>query len=165
MDLNVIQDYIAELSPFLKILAIILISAIPVVEQRGSIPIGIFVGVHPAVVFITAYLGSLLPAPFILLLFDVIYEWLKKFRVFRPLINLIDHKIRKNTPRLEKYKEIGLIAFIAIPLPTTGIWTGSAVASFLGLDFKKSLVCAALGGLASAIVLTIGSYIAYINTL
>ncbi|MBV1822411.1 small multi-drug export protein, partial [Bacteroidales bacterium MSK.15.36] len=52
------------------------------------------------------------------------------------------------------YKEIGLIIFVGIPLPTTGLWTGSAVAAFMGLDFKKSLFCAMIGGLISAIVIT-----------
>lgn len=68
---------------------------------------------------------------------------------------LIDHKIAKNSDKLEKRKEIGLILFVAIPLPTTGIWTGSAVAAFLGLDFKKSLLCNFIGAVLSATVITI----------
>ncbi len=40
---------------------------------------------------------------------------------------------------------MGLIVFIAIPLPGTGVWTGSAIASTLGFDYKKSQLCAALG--------------------
>jgi uncharacterized membrane protein len=55
---------------------------------------------------------------------------------------------------MEKYKEVGLITFIAIPLPTTGVWTGTAVAAFLKLDFKKSVICAAIGGLLSATIIT-----------
>ncbi|SHE70342.1 COG2426 family protein [Clostridium fallax] len=138
-----------------KLLAVFLLSAVPVVEQRGAIPLGFLYQYNPFLIFVVSYLGSLIPAPFILLLFDKIYNFLKKYERFDKVVNLIDGKISKNKGNLEKYKEIGLITFIAIPLPTTGVWTGCAVAAFLGLDFKKSFLCAAIGALISAIFITI----------
>ena len=83
--------------------------------------------------------GSLIPAPIILLLFNPIFNWLKKFKFLNWFTGFIENRLQKNTPKIEKYKEIGLIIFIGIPLPTTGVWTGSAVAAVLGLDMKKSL--------------------------
>ena len=140
----------------MDLLKVFFLSAVPIIEQRGAIPMGILAfNINPLAVFIVSYLGSLLPVPFILLLLNIIFEWMKKYKIFSPINNIIDKKLRKNTPKLEKYKEIGLIAFVAIPLPTTGLWTGSAVAAFLGLDFKKSFFCAALGGFISAVVITI----------
>ncbi|SHJ15139.1 Uncharacterized membrane protein [Clostridium amylolyticum] len=139
-----------------KWLFIFLFSAVPLVEQRGAIPIGILAyHYNPFLVFLVSYLGSLLPAPIILLLFNKIYDWMKGIKQFDFITNIIDNKIRKNKGKLEQYKEIGLITFIAIPLPTTGVWTGTAIAAFLGLDFKKSLLCAAIGGLLSAIIITL----------
>lgn len=137
------------------------ISAVPVIEQRGSIPIGILLyNLNPALVFLTCLLGSLIPSPIILLLFNPIFNWLKKLKFLNWFTNFVEKKLQKNTPRIEKYKEIGLIIFIAIPLPTTGVWTGSGVAAILGLDIKKSLFCAFLGALISAIILTTLSYFA-----
>lgn len=134
---------------------VLLLSATPLIEQRGAIPYAIYAGMEPLQAFIVGYLGSLIPAPFILLLFNAIYKWLKKYPKFEKITNLIDNKISKNKHNLEKYKEIGLIAFIAIPLPTTGVWTGTAIAAFLGLDFKKSMFCAAVGAAGSAILITV----------
>lgn len=139
-----------------KILQIFLLSAVPIVEQRGAIPMGILSGLNPVTVFWVSFFGSMLPVPFILLLFNKIFTWMKRYKAFEKISNLIERKIDKNSSKLEKYKEIGLITFIAIPLPTTGVWTGSAVAAFLKLDFKKSLFCAAIGALISAIILTGG---------
>ena len=48
-----------------------------------------------------------------------------------------------------------LVTFIGIPLPTTGVWTGTAIATFLKLDFKKTMFCAMVGALLSAIVITL----------
>lgn len=139
----------------MELLTVFLMSAVPIVEQRGAIPMGIFAyNMNPILVLIVSFIGSLLPVPFILLLFNSIFKWMKKYKIFEPLNNIIENKIQKNTGKLEKYKEIGLIIFIGIPLPTTGLWTGSAVAAFMGLDFKKSFFCAMIGGLISAIVIT-----------
>ena len=139
----------------MKILLIsFLMSAVPLIEQRGAIPYGIFSGQPAWLVFLVSLVGSILPVPFILLLFNQIYQWLLKWQFFDRVVKHIDKKIAKNQATFEKYEELALIIFIAIPLPTTGLWTGSAIASFLKLDFKKSLFCAVLGGIVSATIIT-----------
>ena len=144
----------------MEIIKIFLISAAPLVEQRGAIPIGILsYNVNPIVVFAVSYLGSLFPVPFILLLFNVIFDWMKRFKFFNVINRYIEKKLDRGSKKIEKYKEIGLIILVAIPLPTTGLWTGSAVASFLKLDFKKSFIYIALGGIISAVLITILSLV------
>lgn len=130
-------------------------AAVPLIEQRGAIPYGIFSGQPAWLVFVLALVGSLLPVPIILLMFNKIYEWLLRYKFFSQLVKHIDKKIAKNQATFEKYEELALIIFIAIPLPTTGLWTGSAIAAFLKLDFKKSMACAAVGGALSAIIITL----------
>lgn len=144
----------------MNLLKVFFISAVPLIEQRGAIPIGIIgYNINPYIVMFVSFLGSLLPVPFILLLFNKIFTWMKKYKRLEKINNFIENKLRKNSGKMEKYKEIGLIIFVAIPLPTTGLWTGSAVASFLGLDFKKSFICTALGGVCSAVIITILSVV------
>lgn len=141
-----------------NLLKVFLLSAVPLIEQRGAIPMGIIAyDMNPSLVFLISFLGSMLPVPFILLLFNKIFAWMKKYEFFSKINEFIEKKINKNSAHMEKYKEIGLITFIAIPLPTTGIWTGSAVAAFLNLDFKKSVLCATVGGIISAVLITIAS--------
>ncbi|WP_461205938.1 COG2426 family protein [Clostridium sp. DL1XJH146] len=138
-----------------NILKVMVMSVTPLIEQRGAIPFGIIVyGINPYLVFVISFLSSLIPVPFILLLFNKIFDWMKQYRVFYSFSNFIQRKIDKNKGKMEKYEEIGLTAFIAVPLPTTGIWTGTVVAAFLKLDFKKSVLCAAIGGLISATIIT-----------
>ena len=136
-------------------LQVFILSMIPIIEQRGAIPLGFVYEMEPFTIFLLALLGSLAPSPFILLLFKQIYKFLKSKPFFKRFVDLIDHKIAKNTDKLESRKEIGLILFVAIPLPTTGIWTGSAVAAFLGLDFKKSFISIFIGAVLSATIITI----------
>lgn len=139
----------------MKWLKVLLLAAVPLTELKGAIPYGIYeYNINPIAVFLLTFIGSLLPVPFILICFNKIFEWLGKYKAFSGIYNLIDRKISKNKVKFEKFKEIALITFIAIPLPTTGVWTGTAIAAFLKLDFKKSVMCAVIGSFLCGIIVT-----------
>ena len=55
---------------------------------------------------------------------------------------------------IEKYEEIGLMFFVAIPLPITGAWTGSLAAYLLGLNLWKSILFIFLGVLIAGVVVS-----------
>ena len=145
----------------MQLLKIFLISMVPLIEQRGAIPVGI-IGYHlnPITVFLVSLIGSFVPAPFVYLFFNKILAWMKTVKMLHKFTDFIDKKIKKGAKQVEKYMEIGLTIFVGIPLPTTGLWTGSAIAAFLGLDFKKSMICVFLGGIISAVIITIVSMVA-----
>lgn len=145
----------------MKILYIMLISMVPLIEQRGAIPVGILgYQMNPWLVGIVSLIGSFIPAPFIYFFFNKIFAWMKTIKLFDKFTNFVEKKVQKGSKKLEKYKEIGLITFVGIPLPTTGLWTGTAVAAFMGLDFKKSMVCVFLGGIISAVLIAVLSVMA-----
>ena len=133
-------------------------SAIPLTEQRAAIPLGIWaMGLPPVPVMLVSLLGSMLPTPFVLLFFNKVIEFLSRFPKLGFFTNFIKRKVRAGSAKVERYKEVGLILFIGIPLPMTGLWTGSMIAAFLGFDMKKTLLCAFLGGVISAVVVTSAS--------
>lgn len=135
-------------------LKVLLLSAVPLIEQKGAIPLGIFeYHINPIAVFLLTFFGSLLPVPFVLIFFNKIFKWLGKYPLFSGIYNLIDRKINKNKAKFEKFEEIALITFIAIPLPTTGVWTGTAIAAFLKLDFKRSVMCAVIGSFLCGLII------------
>lgn len=134
---------------------------VPLIEQRGAIPVGILAyGLNPWLVAVVSLIGSFIPAPFIYFFFNKIFAWMKTIKFFDKFTNFVEKKVQKGSKQLEKYKEIGLITFVGIPLPTTGLWTGTAVAAFMGLDFKKSMVCVFLGGIISAALIAVFSMVA-----
>ena len=145
----------------MNLLYIFLISMVPLIEQRGAIPVGVIAyGINPYLVFIVSLIGSFVPAPFIYFFFNAIFGWMKKIKQLNKFTHFIENKVQKGSKKLEKYKEIGLITFVGIPLPTTGLWTGTAIAAFMGLEFKKSMICVFLGGIISAVIITIISVVA-----
>lgn len=136
-------------------LIILIGSAIPITEQRATIPLGIYWDMNPWLVFLLAFIGSLMPVPFLLLLYTRILALLSRVSWLSWLTQAIDQKVRRYAQKFEKSTEAALIIFVAIPLPGTGLWTGSMVASLLGFNFVKSLICVTLGGLISATGLTL----------
>lgn len=137
-------------------LVVLIGSAIPITEMRVTIPAGILAwNMNPWLAMLLGFLGSLLPVPFLLLFFASILKWMHQFPALRGLTQFIDNKIQKNVHHFEKSSEAALVIFVAIPLPGTGLWTGSAVASVLGFKFWRSFFCVAAGGALSAIILTI----------
>lgn len=134
---------------------VLVLSMVPLIEQRGAIPLGIIVyDLNPFAVFAVSFLGSLIPVPFILFFFSRIFEWLGKTKILGWFYRFIDRKVNKGRAKVEKYEKWGLIIFVAIPLPTTGLWTGSAVAAFLQMDWKKASIYIVTGGLISAAAIT-----------
>ncbi len=138
-----------------EFIEVLLLSMVPLIEQRGAIPLGIIVhNLNPWAVFIVSFLGSLIPVPFILFFFSYIFEWLGKTKLLKWFYDFVEKKVQKGKGKVEKYEKWGLIIFVAIPLPTTGLWTGSAVAAFLKMNKKKAAIYIIIGGLISAAVIT-----------
>ena len=106
---------------------VIFISMIPFIELRGAIPVAMLVyhwEWYYAYVF--CVLGNLIPVPFILLFLHRIEKWLRNYRTWdRIMTKLFARTRKKATSKIERYEELGLIVFVAIPLPVTGAWTGS----------------------------------------
>ncbi len=142
-----------------KLAATFVISMLPVVELRGGIPYGVGFGLNPWAALLAAMLGNIAPIPFILLLLDNLLEFLKKRQgIAGKFANWLENKAYKNKAAIEKYKALGLIILVAIPLPGTGAWTGAIVATVLRLDRRKSFPCIVAGVAIAGIIVTAISY-------
>lgn len=136
-------------------LQVIFLSAVPLIEQRGAIPLGILNHMNPIEVFFLSLFGSLLPVLPILFLIEKFYLFASKTPKLKPLVKIIDKKVIKNSHKFNKYKELALITFVAVPLPTTGLYTGSLIAGILKFDRLKAFACILIGGILSAGILTL----------
>jgi uncharacterized membrane protein len=148
------QDLVAKgLSPEL---AVFLTSMLPIIELRGALPLAINVfDISWPKAFLIAYIGNLIPAPVILWLLGPVVKLLSKIGIFNRFFTWLFERTRKKSSKvIEKYEEIGLMAFVAIPLPGTGAWTGALIAFLFGLDFKKSLLIIAIGVLIAGVIVT-----------
>lgn len=125
------------------------ISMLPIVELRGAIPYAVANDLNLLISFPLSVIGNLLPIPFLLLYGGKVLRYFAKFDKigwpFRKILELGEKKVTKKITSMEKSLFLGLLAFVAIPLPGTGAWTGALVAITLNLDFKKSFWPIVLG--------------------
>lgn len=117
----------------------LLVAMLPVVELRGAIPYGIVVGLAPWPTFLAAVIGNMIPVPFILMLIRKIFGWLRAFPWWREKIDSLEKHAHLKGRVVHKYRTLGLLILVAIPLPGTGAWTGSLVASILDIRLKTAV--------------------------
>jgi len=156
----IMELFVKEILNFLpRELAVLFIAALPVIELRGAIPIGISLGLSPFYATIISLIGSMIPAPFILFTIKPIFVRLKKTRLFKKLVDkLTDRSLKYNGEKIQKYGVWGLVLVVAIPLPGTGVWSGSLAAALLNMQFKQALSAIFIGNIIAAILVMILSY-------
>ncbi|MBN1368081.1 MAG: small multi-drug export protein [Dehalococcoidales bacterium] len=137
-------------------LIIIIISALPIIELRGAIPVGInLFGMPWYFVILLAIIGNLLPVPLLLLFFQTLVKYIRRIPLGAKLVNPIVRHAEKHSASVEKYQRIGLIIFVGIPLPWTGAWTASIISSLLGISFARAFFAIAAGVVISGIIVTV----------
>lgn len=137
---------------------IFIISMVPILELRGGMVAASLLQVEAARALAFCIIGNILPVPFILLLITPVFNWMKKTKTFRPLVEKIESKAMGKKEKIEKYEFWGLVLFVGIPLPGTGAWTGALIAALLGIKLKKAFPAIVLGILLASIIMLIFSY-------
>lgn len=136
-----------------------LVSMVPVVELRAGIPYGVAAGLPVWLAYIAAFIGNLIPVPFILVYIRQIFKWIRKHM---PRLNNVIDKLEKKAhlkgATMQKYQYLGLAIFVAIPLPGTGAWTGALAAAFLDMRMKKAFPAAVLGVAVAGFLISILTY-------
>lgn len=139
-------------------ITVFIISMVPILELRGGLIAASLLQIPIVKAIWYCVIGNIIPVPFILLLITPIFAWLKQTSLFRPLVEKLEHKAMGKSEQIEKYQFWGLVLFVGIPLPGTGAWTGSLIASLLGVKFKKAFPAVILGIIMATIIMSIFSY-------
>lgn len=134
------------------------VSLCPVLELRGGMIAARLLEMPFIQAFTICYLGNMLPIPFILLFIKKIFAWMRKFPKFAKIVDKLEERSDKKKGSIEKYKEWGLLIFVAIPLPGTGGWTGALIAALMDLKFKKCLPIIALGVFIAGLIMSLITY-------
>lgn len=149
------KAFIVELLDFLSIeLAVMFMAMLPVIELRGAIPLGVSLGLSPVHSAIISYIGSVIPVPIILFGIRPIFSFLRRSSFFRKIIDKLIHKSSvKHSRKIRKYGTIGLVILVAIPLPGTGVWSGSLAASLMNIRFKLAFPAILFGNAIAAVAI------------
>ncbi len=141
-----------------KYIIVFLWSMVPIVELRGAIPIASLYNIPLYHALPIAVLGNIIPVPFIILFFKFFFTKFRNWPIIGKIFVKVHNKAVKEADKIKNYAAWGLFIFVAIPLPGTGAWTGSVIASIIEMDSRKSFLCIAGGVISSGIIMSIISY-------
>ena len=151
-------------------LATVVMSLFPLIELKGSIVYARGAGLDFFTAFFLAYFGSTIVFFLIYFLLKPILALLKKIKLFSKLAEKIEsyfeqkaneqlkaqqEKDKKSKVSQTFFKQLGVFIFVAIPLPMTGVWTGTAVAVFLNLKFKDAILPVVIGNFVAGLLISI----------
>jgi len=137
-----------------KEMIIILVSALPISELRGGIPLGLSFKFSPWFVLILAVIGNLLPIIPILYLFEPVSNFFRaRLPFFDRFMGRIYERTRtKHSERINRYGALGLSLFVAIPSPATGAWTGCLLVLLFDMPKKYAIPAIVSGVLIAALL-------------
>lgn len=128
---------------------IMVITAMPWIELRGGIPVGIGLGLNPLMVFVVSVMSNIAIIYPAFVFLDWFFGLMEKSRFMK---KFIDKTHEKAKPYIDKYGMVGLMLFVAVPLPGTGAYAGALAAHIFGMKNKKAFVSIALGVVIAGIV-------------
>ena len=135
---------------------IIIFSMFPITELRLSIPYFIIVeDIDWITVVSLSILGNILIGLMVLYLIAPLMMVLSLNKYFKNIINFILNRTRSRSKIINQFKFLGIIMFVGIPLPFTGVWTGALSSYLLSIPRKKSALGLVIGVLISASIVTL----------
>lgn len=149
-----------------KYLLVFFISMVPLIELRGAVPVGLsslWGSPLPIVpLYIICILGNMLPVPFIFFFARKVLVWGANKKFIGKFFTFCLEKGEKGGKKLQEKAGRGLywalFLFVGIPLPGTGAWTGTLAASFLDMDFKKSIIAVMAGVVLAGMIMGLASF-------
>lgn len=134
------------------------IALLPIVELRGAIPWAIGVGgLHWASAYALAVLGNFLPVLPILWLLGPAERLLRGWTPMDRFFDWLFARTRSRSAVVQKYEALGLMLFVAIPLPVTGAWTGCVAAYLFGIRHRFAVPAILAGIMVAGIVVTLAT--------
>ena len=156
-----------------KIITTALLSMVPTFEGRYAVTVALGMGMPAVFSYLLALICSSLPAPFILLLLRPVLDWfytlpIKPVRKFAAWLER--HAAKKRAAMNEKNARgirgrlsadaaelLALYIFVALPLPGTGVWTGSAIATLFNLPRGSAALVILLGNVTACLITTLAA--------
>ena len=176
--IETIQNSIVNAFDGNPLLATFIIALLPIFELRGAIPFGMSASIwgvyalSPIQAFLISFLATSLIIPFIALLFIPLLNYLKTTKPFKNISEkLINHfkkkadSVNKNNAKSNWLKIFLVMSFVAIPLPLTGVYTGTVIAVLMGLNFYECLLACVSGNLIAGIIITLISSVLKENSI
>ncbi len=134
------------------LIVVLFVSFLPGVELRGSVPLGIALGLNPVLVILASIVANIILIPVVFLFLALFWKIIKDWWFIETYVS----KLReRSNPYVDKYGSLGVYVFVAIPLPGSGVYTGCLVSWLFGMNKRDVFLPIVLGVLTAATVIAL----------
>ena len=137
-----------------KELSVIVVAMLPIFELRGAIPLGFYLEMPLVKTFILAAVGNFIPVIPLYFLLLPISNVLSRTPLFKAFFDWLFSHTKKRADIVQRYEALGLMLFVAIPLPITGAWTGTVAAAIFKIRFKHTILAIIFGIIIAGFIVT-----------
>ncbi|MFZ5824237.1 MAG: COG2426 family protein [Bacillota bacterium] len=134
-----------------------LISVVPILEFKAGIPLGIAKGVDPVLATVLGITGTLVQVPFNLLFLRLLRAWAERFRPARQFLVWSRMRARKHRTLVRRWGTLGVAFIVGVPIPGTGLFTGTVAGSLIGLDMPRLILGLILGTVVAGILVALAT--------
>ncbi len=131
---------------------VLLLSITPVSELRGAIPYGVALGFSPLEASLIAVLGNAFIVPILYFLLKPFFKFLKSFKAIKGFVEKYENRAASKLDNYRKYRFLGLVLLVGIPLPTTGVYTGVVASHVMGMRAVTSIAANIIGVILSGTI-------------
>ncbi len=128
---------------------------LPISELRGAIPFGVAHGLPLLEASLLSAIGNAIIIPILLAIVDPLFRYLKTFNYLRKFVERYEERAARKMENYRKYRFLGLVLLVGIPIPTTGVYTGVVAACVMGMSYRTALLANFFGVLMSASIVTL----------
>ncbi len=138
------------------ILISIFLSILPISELRGAIPYAMANDIPLIMAYPLCVGFNALVSPLVFLFLSTFHKLFLKMSWYDRFFEKFVEKARiKVQSKVERFGYLGIMLFVAIPLPITGAYTGTLGAWILGMSRRKTILAALGGVIISGIIVSL----------
>ena len=142
---------------FRRMLWTFLVAMVPAVEVKGAIPFGIALELEPVRAYIMAMTGSFIVVCFLAFFTIWFYRACKRHGILKRFIGWIDKIVENHQEKIKKLGPFAIFAYVAVPVPGTGTWTGSIIAGVLNMRPWVIILSVMCGNFVSGLIAALAS--------
>ena len=137
----------------LDLIIAMLWSLSPFGEAKVGIPYGLLKGVNIYMVFICCFLANLMVFPIMLFFLKHINKLLLRWHFYKKSALYVARKAKVGSgDKIKKYGFYGLIFFVMLPIPGTGVYAGSIATYLFNMEKKRAFIANAIGIFLSSLI-------------
>ena len=126
----------------------------PFGEAKVGIPYGMLKGHNIYVVFLVCFVANAMVFPMVIFFLEKVNRFFTKWKFYKKSAIFIARRAKNGSGRnIQRFGFLGLVLFVMIPLPGTGVYAGSIASYLFKIERKRAFLANTIGIFFSSVII------------